>query len=86
MSHLYAKSKNGQKVICTGYANEISIIALDINFIYLFVTRHEVHSMNTHTLQHAGRWKQTKQNVQGIEADGITGLQILFATALKTET
>jgi len=24
---------------------------------------HEVHSMNTHTLQNAGWWKQTKQNV-----------------------
>jgi len=24
-------------------------------FIYLFVSRHEVHSMNTHTLQNAGR-------------------------------
>jgi len=23
--------------------------------IYLFVSRHEVHSMNTHTLQNAGR-------------------------------
>jgi len=29
----------------------------------LFMSRHEVHSMNTHTLQNAGRWKQTKQNV-----------------------
>ena len=51
------------------------------------MTRHEVHSMNTHTLQNAGRQKQTKQNVlQGIEAGGITGLQTLCATALKTET
>jgi len=50
------------------------------------MTRHEVHSMNTHTLQNAGRQKQTKQDVvQGIEAGGITGLQTLFATALKTE-
>jgi len=24
-------------------------------FIYLFVSRHEVHSMNTHTLQNTGR-------------------------------
>jgi len=40
------------------------------------MSRHEVHSMNTHTLQNA---------VQGIEAGGITGLQTLFATALKTE-
>ena len=24
------------------------------NLIYLFVSRHEVHSMNTHTLQNAG--------------------------------
>jgi len=31
------------------------------------VTRHEVHSTNTHTLQNAGRWNQTKHNVlQGI--------------------
>jgi len=54
--------------------------------IYLFMSKHEVHSMNTHTLQNAGGYKQTKQNVvQGIEAGGITGLQTLFATALKTE-
>jgi len=46
----------------------------DINLIYLFMSRHEVHSMNTHTLQNAGWWKQIKQNVvQGIEAGGITG-------------
>jgi len=25
-----------------------------INLIYLFVSRHEVHSMNTHTLRNAG--------------------------------
>jgi len=24
------------------------------NFIYLFMSRHEVHSINTHTLQNAG--------------------------------
>jgi len=24
------------------------------NLIYLFMSRHEVHSMNTHTLQNAG--------------------------------
>jgi len=50
------------------------------------MSRHGVHSMNTHTLQNAGWYKQTKQNVvQVIEAGGITGLQTLFATALKTE-
>jgi len=27
------------------------------------MSRHEVHSMNTHTLQNAGWYKQTKQNV-----------------------
>jgi len=49
------------------------------------MSRHEVHSMNTHTLQNAGWQKQTKQNVvQGIEAGRITGLQTLFATVLKT--
>jgi len=38
------------------------------------MTRHEVHSMNTHTLHNASRYKQTKQNVvQGIGAGGITG-------------
>ena len=42
--------------------------------------------MNTHTLQNAGSQKQTIQNVvQDIEAGEITGLQTLFATALKTE-
>jgi len=50
------------------------------------VSRHEVHSMNTQSLRKAGREKQTKQHVvRGIEAGGITGLQTLFATALKTE-
>jgi len=50
------------------------------------MSRHEVHSMNTHILQNAGLKKQTKQNVvQGIEAGRMTGLQTLFATALKTE-
>jgi len=40
------------------------------------MSRHEVHSMNTQTLQNAGWQKQTKQNVvQRIEAGGITGLQ-----------
>jgi len=58
--------------------------------IYMFnlfvYSRHEVHSMNTHTLQNAGWQKQTIQNaVQDIEAGEITGLQTLFATALKTE-
>jgi len=47
------------------------------------MSRHEVHSMNTHTLQNAGWYKQTKQNVAPrIEAGG---LQTLFATTLKTE-
>jgi len=51
------------------------------------MSRHEVHGMNTHTLHNAGWWKQTIQNVvQGIEAGGITGLQTLLATALKTES
>jgi len=56
-------------------------------FIYLFMTRHEVHSVNTHTLQDAGRYKQIKENVvQGIGAGRITiTVQTLFATALKTE-
>jgi len=27
---------------------------LEISLFYLFVSRHEVHSMNTHTLQNAG--------------------------------
>ena len=56
------------------------------HLIYLFLSRHEVYSMNTHNLQDAGWQKETKQNVvQGIEARGITGLQTLLATALKTE-
>jgi len=50
------------------------------------MSRQEVHSMNTHSQQNAGWKKQTIQNVvQGIEAGRITGLQTLFATALKTE-
>jgi len=50
------------------------------------VSGHEVQSMNTHALQNAGRYKQTKQHVvKGIEAGGNTLLQTLFATAVKTE-
>jgi len=50
------------------------------------VSRHEVYSISTHTLQNAGRWKQTKQNVlQGIGTGVITDLPTLFATALKAE-
>jgi len=42
--------------------------------------------MNTHTLQNAGRSKHTKPKVvQGNGAGGITGVQTLFATALKSE-
>jgi len=28
--------------------------SLKFNLLYLFMSRHEVHSMNTHTLQNAG--------------------------------
>jgi len=31
------------------------------------------------------RWIKANKTAQGIEADRITGLQTLFATALKTE-
>jgi len=31
-----------------------TITGRTFNLIYLFVSRHEVHSMNTHTLQNAG--------------------------------
>jgi len=30
------------------------MISKQFNLIYLFVSRHEVHSMNTHTLQNTG--------------------------------
>jgi len=64
----------------------VTFFGLFYLFIYLFVSRHEVHSTNTHTLQNAGWYKQTKQNgVHDIESGGITGLQTLFATAFKTE-
>jgi len=44
----------------------------NFNVNYLFVNRHEVHSISTHTLHNAGRQKQTKQNVlQGIGAGVI---------------
>jgi len=52
-----------------------------INLIYLFVSRHEVHSMNTYSAER----RSIKTDKKGIEACGITGLQTLFATALKTE-
>ena len=49
--------------------------------IFLFVTRHKVHCINT-----LCRTQVDKNNVlQGIGAGGITGLQTLFATALKAE-
>jgi len=35
--------------------------ALVFNLIYLFMSRHEVHSMNTHTQQSAGWSKQTNR-------------------------
>ena len=41
---------NNIKARC--YIDEVLLIKL--NLIYLFVIRHEVHSMNTHTLQNAG--------------------------------
>jgi len=34
---------------------QASLFYLQFNFIYLFVSRHEVHSTNTHTLHNAGR-------------------------------
>jgi len=33
---------------------DISPNMIKFNLIYLFMSRHEVHSMNTHTLQNAG--------------------------------
>jgi len=39
-------------------------VEVSYNFlIYLFMTKHEVHTTNTHTLQNAGRYKQATQNV-----------------------
>jgi len=56
------------------------------DLIYLFMSRHEVHSINTHTLHNADQWKPTKQSVlQGIETGAIAELQIFFPTALKSE-
>jgi len=37
-----------------------SSVKLAILSIYLFMSRHEVHSMNTHTLQNAG-WYKNRQ-------------------------
>jgi len=54
-----------------------------INLIYLFVSRHEVYSINTHTLHNAGRHKQNV--LPSIGAWRITALKTLFATALKAE-
>jgi len=63
-----------------------SSIPSDINFFYLFVySRHEVHSMNTHTLQNTG-WKQTTQNVvQDTEAGEITGFVASWLTGPHQE-
>ena len=65
----------------------ISENSIHLFIIYLFVySKHEVHSMNTHSAERRLK-KQTIQNVvQDIEAGEITGLQTLFATALKTES
>jgi len=43
-----------------GYSNYelrkvIGSMIFNFFYIYLFVSRHEVHSMNTHTLRNAGR-------------------------------
>ena len=41
-------------MICFVQKCNWSCCNLFFNLIYLFVSRHEVHSMNTHTLQNAG--------------------------------
>jgi len=46
------------------YSFLFTLIIIHYNYFYfidLFMTRHEVHSMNTHTLQNAGRYKN-RQN------------------------
>jgi len=58
-----------------------------ILILLLFVSRHEVHIMNTHSL-HKQFGKNRRHNVlKVIGADGTTtGLQTLFATVLRAET
>ena len=46
--------ENAKSPIPVQYVVTYSIINLIFILIYLFVGRHEVHSMNTHTLQNAG--------------------------------
>jgi len=56
----------------------------NLNLIYMFVTRHEVHNINTHTLQNAERftrhWNWWNHRVTDIFCNCIegrtTGLQI----------
>jgi len=49
------------------------------------MTRLEIHSMNTLCRTQFDKNKKKQNVVQGIEAGGTTGLQTLFAPALKTE-
>ena len=51
------------------------------------MTRHKVHSMNTHTAERRSiKTDETECcTFEGIGAGGITGLQKSFATAVKTE-
>jgi len=53
--------------------------------IYSFMTRHEVHSMNTHSAERRLIKTDKTERSTRHEASVITGLQTLFATALKTE-
>jgi len=49
------------------------------------MTRHEVHSMNTHTIERRPIKTDKTERSTRHWSRGITGLQTLFATALKTE-
>jgi len=50
----FLKQNGGNMILTVFYYLIFLDIEFYIYFIYLFVSRHEVHSMNTHTLQNAG--------------------------------
>jgi len=56
------------------------------NLLAKFVSRHEVHERTYSAERRLIKTDKTERSsLQGIEAGAITGLQTLFATALKTE-
>jgi len=52
---LAERKEMDDKMLCNQTDNVFLFQSLQFNVIYLFVTRHEVHSISTHTLYNAGQ-------------------------------